>query len=260
MEMDEPEVLRRAQMSSSADERFQQAAEMRKEAEQFFELLRTNPKEILLHPEIAKQINFRQLAEEYLGNELTREMMDPAERELQDLREYKRKQDEATENAKKETLTKAQQAEMAQHQQRAAKQIDEQLTEVLAKSNLPKDPEVVKRVAELMYQAGQKGYELDAQTAVDIVRERSQNYLQSLTSKLDGEGLMKFLGDDLVKKIRKHDLSRLKAQMQANQPAAIADGAVSEPRAPRPQARPDDGQLRPDAWRDRLYAKAGIKS
>lgn len=258
MEMDEPEVIRRAQLSSAADEKFQQASEMRKEAEQFFELLRTNPKEILLHPEIAKQINFRALAEEYLGGELTREMMDPKDLELQDLREFKRKQDEDRTNAETATKSKAQQEEMFQHQQRAAKQIDQQLTEVLAKADLPKDPEVVKRVAELMYQAGQKGYELDAQTAVDIVRERSQNYLQTLTSKLEGESLVKFLGSDLVKKIRKHDLAQLKAQVSATQPAALADQSSGADRTPR-QA-PQEKNFRPDEWRERLFAKAGLKS
>jgi hypothetical protein len=257
VEWTEAEAIRRAQLADAADEKFREAAEMRKQAEQFFELLRTNPKQVLLHPEFAQAINLRELAEEYLGGELQRELMDPKDRELEELRKFKQEQEEARQRTEHEKLTKAQQAELREHQIRAAKEIDRQLTDVLSKADLPKDPEVVKRVAELMYQAGQKGYELDAQTAVDIVRDRSQQYLQSLTSKLDGESLVKFLGDDLVKKIRKHDLARIKAQLEGQQPAALADAQQQAAPSPAREEKPALG-LRPDEWRKNAFAKWGM--
>jgi hypothetical protein len=254
VEWTEAEAIRRAQLADAADEKFREASEMRKQAEQFFELLRTNPKQVLMHPELAKAINMRELAEEYLSTELQREMMDPKDRELEDLRKWKTEQEEARKAAEQEQMTKAQQEELRQHQQRAAREIDRQLTEVLQKADLPKDPEVVKRVAELMYQAGQKGYELDPQTAVDIVRERSQSYLQSLTSRMEGEALVKFLGEDLVKKLRKHDLARIKAQLEGSQPAAIAEQVQPQPAR---EVKQDQG-LRPDQWKERLFSKWNV--
>jgi hypothetical protein len=69
---------------------------MKKQAEQFFEALMNNPQEVLRHPEIAKKLKLREFAEEFLSAELQNELMDPVERELKELREFKQKQEEET--------------------------------------------------------------------------------------------------------------------------------------------------------------------
>jgi len=176
---------------------------MRKSAEQFFEAFMNDPKSVLMHPEVAAKINFRKLAEEYLGTELQREMMTPEERELKDLREYKTSQDKAREDGERTTRETAATQAAAELQQRAAADYDKKITDVLAKTNLPKNAYTVKRVAELLHGALSKGYDLDVPTAVDMVREGYLGDVQALVGGLDGDALFSILGPEVAKKIRK---------------------------------------------------------
>lgn len=254
-EYDEQEVVRLAQLSAGAHEKFAEAAEMRKQAEQFFETLLKDPKSVLLHPELRDRINMRQIAEEFLGAELQKEMMSPEQRELEELRAFKRQQDEAKAAQEHEQLTKTQQAEMQALQQRAAQEYDRKISEVLSQSNLPKNAYTVKRVAELLHGALTKGYDLDVQTAVDIVRDGYVTDLQSLVGGLDGEPLVKFLGDDLVKKLRKYDLQRLKSQMEPAQPTAPVAQLPVESQRRQPEG---ERNMRPHEWSEFIRKKAGV--
>ncbi len=53
---------------------------------------------------------------------------------------------------------------------------------------------------------------LNAKEALPATYARTQKWLQGLASKMEGEALVKWLGDDVAKKIRKHDLTQLKAK------------------------------------------------
>lgn len=256
LELDEPEVIRRAQLASAADEKFREAAELRKQTEQFWETFLKDPKSVLLHPELRDRINFRQLAEEFLGSELQKEMMTPEQRELEDLRQWKKQQDEVAETTKREQMTRAQQEEMTKLQHRAAAEYDKKITDVLAQSNLPKTAYTVKRVAELLHGALTKGYDLDVQTAVDMVRDGYMSDLQSLVGGLEGESLVKVLGDDIIKRLRKFDLTRIKAQLEESATPTPQPVAASAAAAPQ---RNEQGQfLRPDEWKEAIRKKAGF--
>ncbi len=255
MELEEGEVVRRAQLASAADEKFREAAEMRKQAEQFFKALLEDPKAVLMHPDIRDRINFRALAEEYLGAELQKEMMTPEQRELEELRQYKKQQDDARQRSEQEQLTRTQQEEMTRLQQRAAQEYDKKITEVLAQSDLPKTAYTVKRVAELLHGALQKGYDLDIQTAVDMVREGYMTDVQALVGGLEGESLVKLLGGDIVKRLRKFDLERIKAQL--DQSAAPAPQPVPAPVATQSRSEPSQF-MRPDEWKEAIRKKAGL--
>lgn len=253
VEMDEPEVLRRAQLAEAADQKFQEAAKTRKQMEEFVRQLKSDPLSILTNPELG--IDFKGLAEQYLGQELQRELMTPEQRELEELREFRRAQEEAAEQARQQEMTASQQREFQALQQRAAKEYDEKITEVLQQSNLPKTPRTVKRVAEMLYNAMEKGYELDINTAVDMVRGDFSTDLTELVGGLDGEGIVKFFGEDVVKKLRKHDLAQLRKLQEAAQSAAPQSPAQTFARQVR-----DEGveKMKPDEWKEHLRKKAGL--
>ena len=256
-EYTEEEVIRKAQLAEAADEKFKTAAEKMQQMERFIEALKTNPKAVLSHPDLG--INLRQLAEEYLTEEVKRELMSPEERELNELREFKRKQDEAAERSKKEQMTKAQQQQLEQLQQRQREQFDKQISDVLNKSNLPKTPYTVKRVAEVLYNAISKGYELDVATAVDMVKENYLGDIQSMFGSLDGENLLGILGNNIAKKIRQHDLNRIKAKIQPQQPQQVADIAdeATKPQTSR-REKTETRKMNEAEWREMIRKKAGL--
>jgi hypothetical protein len=206
-----------------------------------------------MNPEFQQMIGFREIAEEFLGGELKRELMDPVQRELEDLRDFKRKQEEARTNQEKERLTKAQQTELQQLQQRAMQEYDTKITEALQTSSIAKTPEAVSRVVGLMEKALTNGYDLDPATAVAMVQEQYRTDLHAMAGTLDGEQLVKFFGDDIIKKLRKYDLTRIKQQLEPAAPTASAPAAPREPK----QTSSNQG-LRPQEWLDRITQKAGL--
>lgn len=252
VEWTEEEAIRRAQLAESADQKFQEAAKTRKQMEEFVRQLKADPLSVLTHPELG--IDFKNIAEQYLGRELQRELLTPEQRELEDLREFRRTQEEQAEQQRQQQMTETQQREFQVLQQRAAAEYDNKITEVLQQSNLPKTPRTVKRVAEMLYNALEKGYELDVNTAVDMVRGDFTSDLTELVGGLDGEHLIKFLGDDVIKKLRKHDL----AQLRKLQESAQQSPAMTSPAAVAPRRDNEPKKLRTDAWLEHLRAKAGV--
>ena len=67
-EYGEDEVIRYAQQGKAANKRFEEAATMRREAEQMVNLIKRDPRAVLEDPRIG--LNFRQIAEEYLADQL----------------------------------------------------------------------------------------------------------------------------------------------------------------------------------------------
>jgi hypothetical protein len=251
VELEEPEVIRKAQLAEGAEQKFREAAEMRKQAQQFVEALRTNPMAVLTHPELG--INFRELAEQYLGTELQKELMSPEQRELEELRSFKRQQEEAAQAQAQQQQTTAQRKAEMEAVQRAQAQYDRDITEVLQKSQLPKSPYTVKRVAEVLMSALEKGYELDVPTAVDMVRERYVQDIQAMVGGLDGESLIKMLGDGVLGKLRKYDLARIKAKIQPEQSTA-APQVTAQPAA----SGKEQERLRPQEWIKQMRQRAGV--
>ena len=255
MEFDEPEVIRRAQLAESAQQKFQEASTMKKQAEQFFEALMNDPKSVLMHPEIAKKLNFRELAEEYLSSELKRDLMDPAEREMEELREFKRKHEEDSTNRQKSEQETAQQKRSKELQQKAAQDFDVKITDALSQTNLPKTAYTVKRVAEILLGAHKNGYAMDIATAVDMVKEGYQTDLGAMVGGLEPEQLLKMFGDDIVKKLRKHDLAQIKSKLNPQQPTAV-QANPSQPSQKRNDSEP--APMKQNEWLESIRRKAGL--
>lgn len=252
VEWSEAEVVRRAQLAEAADEKFRKAADIQKNHEAFMEQLARDPFAAL--EQAGLQVDLDTLAEQRLVAKLQKEMMSPEQRELEELRQYRAQQEESRRAAEQEHTTRQQQAAFAEMQQRAQQQFDVSITQALQSSNLPKDSSTVRDVAGIMLDALSKGYEIDAQTAVDMVRERYSANLQSLVGSLQGEHLVKFLGDDIIKRMRAHDLASLKAKMQQSQPAA----ATTPPAQPARQPAEGDRKLSPSEWIEEMRRRAGV--
>lgn len=256
VEYDIDTIIRKAQMAEAADHKFQEAAQARKQIEQFVQMLQSDPMSVLTHPDLG--INFEDLATSYLGDKYRKDLMDPMERELEELREFKRKQEETAQERGQREAQEAKERKFAQMKARAAAEYDRKISEVLSKADLPKTPHAVKRVAEVMLSAQKKGYDLDVETAVDMVRESYLTEVQALFGKLDGDALFKVLGGDLAKKIRKHDLDRLRSKMEGSQSTPQVPQQPAQPEAANRPKQPSQQKLSPDEWREMLRRKAGL--
>lgn len=210
LEVDEDELLKGYQSSKSAQKKFSEAAMMRKQAEKFVELLKTDPVKVLTDPDIG--VNFRELAEKYLVEQLQEELLTPEEREVREvkrkLREYEDK-----ERLTREEQEKAQYEELLNHYQQ---DFTKQITTALESTGLPQNEATIGRMANYYYQilqskdiADEVKDNITFTDVAQLVQEDYQNELKRLVSSSNMETLVKLMGEDQVKNIRKWDLERV---------------------------------------------------
>ena len=173
-------------------------------------MIQTNPFELL------KRAGYdpRQLAEEYLTQAIEEDMLPENEKELRKVRYEK----EELERQYKEELSRREQEQMDVAIQQAQQEISNNIIDALESSSLPKSPEVVKRIANYMLIAEQKGINVNPKQVIPLVEEDFRNLNSQILKSLDPTKRISYIGEDLLKQIRQDDLARLKtSQSQSSQ-------------------------------------------
>jgi hypothetical protein len=186
------------------------ARQQEKLVKEISEMIQTNPFELL------KRAGYdpRQLAEEYLTQAIEEDMLPENEKELRRVRQEK----EELERQYKEELTRREQEQMDVAIQQAQQEISNNIIDALESSSLPKSPEVVKRIANYMLIAEQKGINVNPKQVIPLVEEDFRNLNAQILKSLDPTKRISYIGEDLLKQIRQDDLARLKtSQSQSSQ-------------------------------------------
>ena len=230
VEMSESEVIALAQKGRGADRKFQEAAQLRKEAEQTAAYLKANPREAL-----AKLgIDVRKFSEDTLMEILTQEQMSPEQRKAQDMEKKLRGYEKAEKDAKDTRDRQEAEALEGQHM----KTFDEMFVKALGESGLPKTQYTVKRMAELQLVNIRKGLNLDAAQLAKLVREDYMSEQKALYGAADGDALMELLGPEIVKKLSKAQIKKLKS-------------AAPTYSKPTPNREPSSGEpTQQQSWKD----------
>lgn len=209
IDVDESKYHEYAQKGAAAQETWQEAAQMKREAENFINRLKSNPKEILTDPNLG--IDFKKLAADYLWEQIQEEEMSPEEKDR------RREKAELEEYRQMKAAQQRQQVEERRKQVEAhySQDYDKSITKALSTAGLPKNNGTVKRMTEYMLVDIKKGVYHDPSHYVDVVRQDYMDDIRDLFSETDGDTLLKFLGEDKAKKIRQSDLKRLKTTTPA---------------------------------------------
>lgn len=149
---DDKQVQNYIQRALAADERFEEAATIRKQAETLVNLLKTDPLKILSHPELG--LDVKALAQKVLTQEIEDMKKSPEQRRIEEL-ENKLKEKE---DRQRQLEDEKHSAERAKLEEVAFQELDDQISTALSSSDLPKSPYVVKRVADAMIEAVNLGY------------------------------------------------------------------------------------------------------
>jgi len=184
----------------------------------------------------AMGVDFDNLSTSYLAKKAEEAMMDPKELELQKMK----KENEAYKKYQEEQKAAQEKAAQTAKVDALRKQINEEIVVALKEAEnlgLPVDEELVIAVAQKMMLQDMKQKPLNAKEALPKAYESTQKFLKGIASKMDGEKLVQWLGDDVAMKIRKYDLKRLKEkraatvpQPTAHVPAKSADPAKASPK------------------------------
>jgi len=209
------ELKQLREKAKGADQKFREAAETRKQLEQFVEAFKKDPLSILQQADLP--IDRKSLGEKLLLAELEREMLSPAEREARELKAKLQEYETKDQQAQRE----AQDREMEQRKEIKRQEISQLFQKAMEQTPFTKDPEVaamaMRDMAMMLRAAKERGIEVGAEDLARHAESRFQKGMYALAQRFEGEDLIGFLGEDVVKKIRKADLARLKANNQPTQ-------------------------------------------
>lgn len=203
------EVQKYLQKALAADEKFEEAASIKKGFANLIEQIKTNPLAILTHPDIG--VDIKALATQVLAQEMEDMEKSPEQKRIEEL-ERKLKDKEELE---KQIEEEKKQAELAKLESEAIEELDVQITEALAKSELPKSPYVVKRIADTMYNAMRMGYaDVSVAQIMPYVEEQITGEIQALfdaaPEQTSQKLLEKFVGKKNLDKYRKARVAKSK--------------------------------------------------
>lgn len=232
------EVKKYLQKAMAADEKFQEAAMTRKQAEQLVNLLQTDPLKVLKNPALG--LNIKELAERILLQDLEEQQKSPEQKQLEEMQEKLRSYEEE----KKRLEEEKRQESLARLQAEQQKTTEESMISALENSNIPATPFSVRRVADIMINAIESGWEnVTIEQIMPYAEEMiSRDYQEMVKRNSSPDKLEKLIGKDILDGYRKSKISKAKTP--------ITPGQIKETAAPKsaPEDAPKKKLSYDDIW------------
>jgi len=208
------EILEAYQLRQLSDKKRSEAEKVLNEYKKLQELGRQDPIKLMK----AMGYNFDDIATQYLARKAEDSMKDPKVLEAEKLKAENEQYKQWAEQQKAAEAKKQQQAQIDAARQRIHSEIIEAVKDASSTMGLPIDEDLIIAVAQNMMVQDKAKKPLNAKEALPATYAKTQKWLQGMASKMEGEAIVKWLGEDVAKKIRKYDLTQLKAKRSTVQP------------------------------------------
>lgn len=204
IEVDEDELVKRAQMGYSAEEKWQEASKMRKQVESFITMLQNDPAQAL------EKMGFDvdAMAEQRIQQRIEEMKKSPEQLELERIR----RENETIKAERERERNELQQREVQRMQEQYAVQIENDINSALDAPDfgLPKSPYFVKRIADVMIYGLKNNKEISAKRAAEIVRNEVKEELQQMYQMTPDEVFEQMIGKDRLNKYRRAKITKAK--------------------------------------------------
>lgn len=220
------------QKAMAADERFQEAATLRKDVQLLVKTLKENPLAILTHPGVG--VDVKKLAEMVINQELEDMQKSPEQKKLEALEKELAQEREA----KTKMEEQARQAAVAQQESEQFQQIDDKISTALSSTDLPKTPYVVKRISDAMISAFDMGYrDIEVEQIIPIVEKQLKEEMGQWFDSSSEDALEKLMGKNNIDRMRKKRIAAQK-KAPATAEAIKATSEAAKPKAKEEPAKP----------------------
>ena len=209
---DEQRIIKALQMEKLATEATQRAsakdeelASMNAQLDKFFELLRSNPLELLMNPALG--LNAEELANKILDMKIEEEMKTPEQKEKEEmsakLAKFEQKEKEAREEAERLKTEKIQ----AQFE----KEITDSVTKAIEQGKLPASPYIMSKFGQLMDIALEQRLDVSAEDLIPIINAAYKRDMKEMAAKMSDEELEEVATSERIKAIRNKRIQAVKA-------------------------------------------------
>jgi hypothetical protein len=206
---DEEGLTKKLQLAKAAQKRMQEATELKKAAEEFIEMLRSNPRRVLTDPNIG--VDLKKFVQEYLDEEIANANKTPEQiekeklqKELEELKEKYKKDEEERKSR-----------EFARLQAEQEEKIQSDIEGALKSSNLPKSPYTVRKMAEMMMLALQNDIDLSPKDLVPLLRKQMSADIKDLFSASGDDVLEEIIGKENISRLRKNTVKKVQQKQVA---------------------------------------------
>lgn len=202
---DDESLKRYLQKAEAADQKFQESAALRKQVEQFIDLMRQTPDKAL------KQMGIdpKKFAEEYINREIENSAKSPEQLEKERLQSELEELKERYKKDEEERKTK----EFERLQAESEQKLESEIGEALETGNLPKTPYTVKKMAEVMMLALQNDIDLSPKDVLPLIRKQMQQEIKDLFA-ASSDDLFEEMFKDNISRVRKKSVSKAKAAVE----------------------------------------------
>lgn len=230
VKMTRADLLKEASLSKGAFQKFEEAAKMRREAENVLSRLR-DPREavkLLNDPKMGLDKNqIREAFEEWYSENVIK----PAEMSPEQKRAHEAEQKMADyERQLKEYKQKEEELQNRHLDTEAAQTLQQEIIGLIEKSGLPKTRFTTSRIAYWLRVNEAKGLNAPADLILKQVQKETRDVMGSLVEASDGDMLVNLLGENTVKKLRAYDLARIRAKRGQVAPAENAQPEEQQPK------------------------------
>lgn len=198
-------MTKQLQLGKAGQQSMSEKAALEKEVNAFVEMLKKNPRKILSDPNIG--IDVKKLAAEIIEDEIENSKKSPEQLRAEKLEAELKALKEQQEEEKKV----AQQKEFERIQQQEYERYDMLMSQALEKSDLPKSPYVVKKMADTLLLGLDKGLDLTPQDVLPIVREEILADIKEMFSVMPEEVIESIVGSEKINSLRKKKVAAAKA-------------------------------------------------
>lgn len=227
-EVEESELVRRAQKVTGIEKKAEEAAKKHKTATEFFRMMKEDPitfakraKEIGMDPEA--------FAVEIINSKLKYEQMTPEQRELEQLRQEKAiraKADKEREEAERK-------ARLDQETQDYRESLEKEIVDAFTSVKLPKTPWTTARIAAYLDAGLANGKQYKVVDVAKIVQKEHYSMVNELLGAFPEEQILDFLTPEIQETISRARVKRL------------APPQVGSPAAPKAPKVPEEPKLNP---------------
>ena len=217
---DEEGLKRHLQMSKVAQKRMQQYSTLEKQAKEFIDLLKKDPRRILSDPSIG--IDLKQFATQIIEEEIAQSKKSPEQVEKEKMEAELRSLKEEREREREELKSK----ELERLQNQEAEKYDTQISKALEVENLPKSPYVVKKIADYLLVGLEAGLNLEPSDVIALVKEEIHNDIKEMFGAMPDELIEQMVGSDKINSIRKKKVAVAKENQK---PAQVAKTTSESP-------------------------------
>lgn len=209
--IDEDKVFRDYQKYQAGEQKLREASQMRESAEQFYKRLEEDPDAVFRDPKLSA--HRRKLAEKWMLEAIEE---DSIEVDPRDLRAQELERQLAA--YKKRDTDEKEQAELSEREKFVESRktaISQTLADAMQATHLSAHPEsaaaTLREMAVYMRAAKERGEDISADELVEHIHNSRFHQMYTLAHQYEGPELIEFLGDEIVNRVLKAQLEKIRA-------------------------------------------------